>query len=232
MTCKIKVLCLQEWSFIKKQFIALSASTVFLLTACQEEVQPEEEIRELAEEYDLEIKVQEEPGSTPEDTAEVDYEQAEELFQYMQYVLNGQDTTVDESFPVVEELSEPVSGESSSGTYTVTIDDGSDYDQINRNISFSYEIARDAEQITSETIQIKEAHASSTGMQGHEFLKDNVFFNSEGPDNLIFYATGIWEINFLYEGVEVLLQAADTWTAPLDIEDFYEGLDIIPDSSA
>lgn len=164
-------------------------------------------IEDLAEEYDLDVTMEEGSGDAPEATQE----ELEEAFHLISSVIDVERLEFIES-PQEGELEE--SGEA-EGHYAVHDADGDLTDPV-MQLRFEYEMEEDMEEEDRHPpfSDIMEGEAEFTGSELIEWEESHFEVESTGDRTVAeFYAEGEWILHAEYEGTEVSFEESSDWFA-------------------
>ncbi|GAK00214.1 hypothetical protein JCM19055_3294 [Geomicrobium sp. JCM 19055] len=195
-----------------------SIAAFILLTGCSNAT---EEIEELGEKYGLTLVVMEDTLLGSDDMVELDYDEAEELMQYIRQSLDEGPQQGDGDVAIEPKLKEPISEAGDSSTHTSYLDEH--LPDLERSVQFNYTLQQGAESITPTTIELSELHSSASGLPGVNWVHVNTSASfDDNTEEVSFYTSGNWEVHFLYEGNEVWMEVPDDWIVPLQSEELLE----------
>ncbi|SDN85247.1 hypothetical protein [Alkalicoccus daliensis] len=169
------------------------------------------EIENLAEEHDLEVRVEESSGEAPEATLE----ELEEAFGLISSIIHVERLEFIES-PQEGEVEE--SGEA-EGHYAVHGADGEFTDPV-LLVRFEYEMEDDVEEDVRHPPfrDITNGETEFTGPELIEWEESHLEVQSTGDRTIAeFYAEGEWHLSAEYEGAEVHLEEPDEWLADFPV---------------
>ncbi|EZH64855.1 hypothetical protein DH09_20290 [Bacillaceae bacterium JMAK1] len=206
----------------------LSIAGFFLLAGCSN---ANEEIRELGEEYELTLVVMEDTMLGSDDLVELDYDESEELLQYIRHSLDDGPQQGDRDVAIEPKLKEPVEEAGVASSHTSYLDEMSEDEGhqsgFNRNVHFNYTLQQGADSITPSTLELSELHSYASGMPGVDWIHANTSASfDENTEEVSFYTTGQWEVHFLYEGNEIWMEVPDDWIVPLQSEEILEDVSV------
>lgn len=173
-------------------------------------------VEELSEEYNVDVEINEKDefstlGETSEEIPEISAEELEETFQFLEYMKENDvvfEGVSANEFSTMNTTSGTATASSSSTTGPQLNDN-----IINTNISFNYVVEESSVSGGLATFQsVTNLNSFHSGASWVDWIENNTASNIVSAGTLAeLSASGYWEVNAAYDGLEVGVIQQDDW---------------------